>query len=98
MPVPSDMVASLITVQNRFTVFLAGVVLSLLAVFSLKYLSTSAYHNQVELEAETADQLEFASAAADARAPTGCWVLVNKVLMFFAGVTALAGTRQFVNL
>jgi len=65
MQVEADTVASLLTFAKRVAVFFAGVVLSLLSVFALKYLTTSAYHNQDE-GVEAVDQQHLVSAAAAA--------------------------------
>ena len=58
-------VATLNALVTRVAVFFVGCVLSLLSVFALKYLTTSAYHNQTEAKsAVPADQQQLVSAAA----------------------------------
>lgn len=69
MLVQSDTVTSLQTFLTRVAVFFVGVVFSLLSVFALKYLTTSAYHNQSETEAAEQQKLVSTSAANQYSAP-----------------------------
>ena len=69
MLVQADTVPTLQTFLTRVAVFFVGCVFSLLAVFSLKYLTTSAYHNQTETEAAEQQKLVSTAAANQYSAP-----------------------------
>jgi len=69
MLVQSDTVTTLQTFLTRAAVFFVGCVFSLLAVFALKFLTTSAYHNQSETEAAEQQKLMSTAAAAQYQAP-----------------------------
>jgi hypothetical protein len=70
----SDKVNSLIYVATRVACFFAGVVLSFLAVFMIKFTSTSAYHYEEELKEESKEGQGVAA--------SGYTVRVSRILFF----------------